>query len=55
MICHGVFFSFFQNFDFQVARRVKEQKTVQNEKNIQSVAFHISGSIYHDVICGTQI
>ena len=55
MICHGVFFSFFQNFDFQVARRVKEQKTVQNEKNIQSVAFHISGSIYHDVICGKQM
>ena len=49
------FFSFFQNFDFRVARRVKGQKMVQNEKNIQSVALHISGSIYHDVICGTQV
>ena len=42
-----VFFSFFQNLVFWVHRGVKEQKMVQNNKKIQSVKFHISGTIHN--------
>ena len=48
-------FSLFQILIFQVVREVKGQKTVQNDKEILSVALHISGTIYHMTVIYVHI
>ena len=41
---------FFYIFIFWAVRGVKGQKKVQDNKNILSVALHISGTIYHMIV-----
>ena len=56
MITSTGIFSFFQNFDFRVARGIKGQKIVENDKRILSIVLHISGTIHHMIIiCGVQV
>ena len=54
MISQG-FFSFFQILIFWFVRGVKEEKMVQNDKKILSVALYISGTIHMIFIYGTHV